>query len=51
MEIERRVEIIRLQIDSQEKIREQFQKEGNQVGVKRADKQIKKLKAELRRWM
>jgi hypothetical protein len=49
MEPASRIEVIELQLKSQAAIKAQFEKEGNKVGAKRADKEIKKLNRELRR--
>ena len=43
----KRIEWLRNQIDSQEKIKNQFLREGNEIGVARCNKKIQEFKKEL----
>jgi hypothetical protein len=49
MDPQKRAERLQGQIASQKQIKSQFEKEGNQVGAKGADRKIKQLQKELDR--
>lgn len=49
MDPQKAAERLQGQIDSQKRIKAQFEKEGNQPGVKRAERKIKELQKELNR--
>lgn len=49
MDPQKRAEWLQGQLDSQRRIKKQFEKEKNEVGAKRADREIKKLLNELDR--
>ncbi|XAO35209.1 hypothetical protein SEA_FRANCOB_9 [Streptomyces phage Francob] len=49
MDPQKRAEWLTAQIKSQKAIKGQFEKEGNELGAKRAEKEIKKMQKELDR--